>query len=135
MSARWKLILGVASVLVVALAASAMASKTFFTATKGKTSIFLALKSGSKQKIVDFSWDGLKCGSDRFTAGLHDAIKVKNDGSFNSEQAVAGAADGVQIAAKVKGQVGQRVAKVTGKLKLTGDCETTVDFKATESAG
>ncbi|MDX6581679.1 MAG: hypothetical protein QOI10_863 [Solirubrobacterales bacterium] len=135
MNARWKLTLGVAAVLVVALAASAMASKTFFTATKGKASIFLALKSGSKQKIVDFSWDGLKCGPDRFTAGLGDAIKVKNDGSFKSEQPVAGAAEGVEIAAKVKGQVGQHVAKVTGKLKLTGDCETKVNFTATESAG
>jgi hypothetical protein len=117
--------------------ATAFASKTFFTASDGKASIFMALKDqGGKQKITNFEWDGLKCGpGNRFTAGLGKAIKVKSDGSFKSEQPVEGAAEGVEIEAKVKGHVSQRVAKITGKLKLTGDCANKTEFTASESAG
>jgi hypothetical protein len=131
-----RLAVALAAILVVVVAGTALASKTFFTATDGKTSIFMALKdSGGKQKLVDFSWDALKCGGDSFTAGLDDPIKVKNDGSFESEQPVAGAAEGVEIEAKVKGQVNEHKAKITGKLKLTGDCVNKTEFTATESAG
>jgi hypothetical protein len=137
MNGRWtRMTVGVVAVMMLALPAIALGSKTFFTASDGKASIFMGLKdSGGKQKIVDFSWDGLKCGSDRFTGGLDDAIKVKNDGSFESEQPVSGTSEGVEIDAKLKGQVNQNVAKIAGKLKFTGDCEGKADFKATESAG
>lgn len=136
---RWiRVGLAIGAIAAVTVASVAMASKTFFTATDGKASIFITLKDkGGKQKIVDFEWDGLKCtaGGDRFTAGLGDAIKVKRDGSFKSEQPVAGAAEGVEIDAKVKGTVDQEIAKITGKLKLTGDCANKTEFTATESAG
>ena len=139
MSARWKrTAVGVVAVMVFVLASTAIASKIFFTATDGKASIFMALKDkDGKQKLVNFEWDGLKCvpGGDRFTAGLGDAIKVKSDGSYKSEQPVEGAAEGVEIDAKVKGQVNQHKAKITGKLRLTGDCDNKTEFTATESAG
>ena len=137
MNGRWKrTAVGAVAVMALALPAIAIGSKTFFTATDGKASIFITLKDqGGKQKIVDFEWDGLKCQSDRFTAGLGDNIKVKNDGSFESEQPVEGAAEGVEIDAKLKGQVNQRKGKISGKLKLTGDCINKTEFTATVSAG
>jgi hypothetical protein len=118
--------------LALTLPAIAFASKTFFTAQVGsQTVIGFELKQGQKSKIVDFSWDGLKCGSDSFTAGLADAITVKSDRSFKSKQQVAGAAEGVEILANLKGAVAKDASKVTGTLKLTGDCESgKVDFTA-----
>ena len=116
--------------------ATALASKTFFTATDGKASLFLTLKDqGGKQKRVDVSWDGLKCEGDRFTGGLDDAIKVKSDGSFKSQQPIIGLAEGVDIDAKMKGQVNERKAKITGTLKFLGDCRTKASVTATASAG
>jgi hypothetical protein len=117
---------------VLVLPSLALAGKTAYEAHVGKhTVIGFDLKEGSKTKIVDFSWDGLSCGADSFTAGLGDPITVKSDGSFKSKQPVAGAAEGVQIEAKLKGQVNGDASKVNATLKLTGDCENgKVDFTA-----
>jgi hypothetical protein len=127
----------VTAALILLVPAVALAGKISFDAHVGsKTIIGFALKQGAHPKIVDFSWDGLKCGQDSFTAGLGDPIKVKSDGSFKSSQPVAGAAEGVQIDAKLKGTVADDASKVTATLKLTGDCETgKLDFTAKPSAG
>jgi hypothetical protein len=122
-SRRISLVLVTTGVLV--LPSLALAGKTSYEAHVGKhTVIGFDLKDGSKMKIVDFFWDGLSCGADSFTAGLGDPVAVKSDGSFKSKQPVAGAAEGVQIDAKLKGQVSDDASKVKATLKLTGDCET-----------
>jgi hypothetical protein len=121
---------GVAAVALV-VPAAALGSKTFFSATDGKALITFALKSGQKEKITDFSWDGLKCAGDRFAGGLEDPVKVHKDGSFESEQPVPG----TDLEAKLKGTVSKDATKVNGKLKLTGDCINKVTFKARPSAG
>jgi hypothetical protein len=129
-------VVGIAATVLVLVPGAALGSKTFFSATDGNTLLSFALKTGSeKQKLVDFQWDKLKCGSDRLTAGLGDPVKVQKDGSFESEQTVVDAPDGMEIEAKLKGQVAKDATKVTGKLKLTGTCGSKVTFKATPSAG
>src|SRR5215208_2073734 len=80
---------GVAAIAMV-VPAAALASKTFFSATDGKALITFALKSGEKEKITDFFWDGLKCAGEHFAGGLEDPVKVHKDGSFESEQPVPG---------------------------------------------
>ena len=79
----------------------------------------------NKQKIVDVSWEGLKCGDDRVAGGLSDAIKVKSDRSFKSEQPVT-TNEGVEIDVLMKGTVtkdaerGQREAEVQRRLRAEG---------------
>ena len=135
MNGRWKrTAVGLIAVMALALPAIALGSKTFFTATNGKKSLFMTLKdSGGERKIVDVSWDGLKCDDAKFTGGLDGATKVKNDGSFKSQLPIIGLDEDVD--AKFKGQVNDRKAKITGTLKFLGDCKNKATFTATVSAG
>ena len=132
MNARW--IRGTILIVAVALLlipAAALASKVFYSATDGKALITFAVKSGKKEKIVDFAWDGLKCSGDRFTGGIEDPVKIKHDRSFETEQPV----DGTDLLAKLKGTVSKDAKHVYGRLKLKGECSVKVKFKAAISAG
>ena len=121
----------IATVALLLIPAAALSSKVFYSATDGKALITFAVKSGNKEKIVDFAWDGLKCSGDRFTAGLEDPVKIKRDRSFETEQPV----EGTDLLAKLKGTVAKDAKHVYGRLKLKGECTVKVKFKAAISAG
>ena len=121
----------IATVALLLTPATALSSKVFYSATDGKALITFAIKSGQKQKITDFAWDGLKCGGERLAGGLGDPVKIKNDRTFESEQAL----EGTDLVAKLKGTVTKDETQVKGKLKLKGECGVKVEFTAAQSAG
>lgn len=98
---------------------------------------FLAVsKHGRIAKVKHFEWDGLNCGSDRFTAGLdrHKIFKVDSDRRFHGKAKVTGVNPGVSITGKVKGRFNRKGTKAHGTLKLTGDCETKQAWTANQIA-
>ena len=135
MSARWtRGAIAIAALALLLTPAAAFASKIFYSATDGKALITFAIKSGQKEKITDFSFDGLKCGGERLAGTLEDPVKIKRkDRSFETEQLVT-ETDG--LTAKLKGTVTKDATQVKGSLKLIGeDCTTKVTFTAGQSAG
>ena len=136
MHARWiKGSIATAALALLLTPAAALASKVFYSATDGKALITFAIKSGKKDKITDFSFDGLKCGGERVAATLEDPVRIKrSDRTFESEQPVVGS--DTDLAAKLKGTVSKDATQVKGRLKLIGfNCTTKVNFTAGQSAG
>ena len=125
--------IGIAALALLLVPATALSSKVFYSATDGKALITFAIKSGKKEKITDFSFDGLKCGGEHLAGGLEDPVKIKRkDRTFESEQQVTETDD---LEAKLKGKVSKDATEVNGRLKLVGvDCATKVTFDAAPAA-
>jgi hypothetical protein len=114
--------------LALAIPALAFGASTHFVASKPCCGFEAQYRNGKVSKIKGFGWDGLKCGSDVFTAGLDDPIKVKKE-RFSDKQSVGGV--DVSLTAKVQGRFVKHETKVKGTLKITGACETPeVDWSA-----
>src|SRR3954469_14729514 len=111
--------------------AVALAGVPQFSGTAGKASVGIEVKrSGATVKRVkNFSWDGLKCGQDRFTGGTSKWIRVKG-GAFRSKQPVSGV--DVKLTLRLRGKFTNQGTKAHGTLKITGACQTgKVKWKAT----
>ena len=133
MNARrtWGAIL-IATLALLLTPAAALSSKVFYSATDGKAVITFAVKSGKKQKITDFAYDGLKCSGERLAGGLADPVKIKKDRSFETEQPV----EGTDLLAKLKGTVTKDGTQVKGRFKLKGEeCTVKVEFTAAQAEG
>jgi hypothetical protein len=93
------------------------------TAQHAKASVSIAVKGSGDgiTRVKSFTWDGLKCGGDRFTGGTSKSIKVK-DGAFKSTQPVGG----VDVALKVRltGKFTHHGLAAKGTLKISGACKT-----------
>ena len=112
------------SMLVIALtlAVSALASSSVkYSGSVGTASLGLTAKvsSGKIVAVKSFVWDGLKCGSDRFTGGSSEVIKVKNN-SFSSTQPVGGVSVPLKMVVTGKFTNG----KASGTLRIKGGCST-----------
>ncbi len=106
-----------------AVPAVAMAGVAQYEGSAGKASVSVQVKrSGNTVKRVkSFSWDGLKCGEDKFTGGTSKSIRVK-DGAFKSKQPVGGV--DVSLTLRLKGKFTDHATKAHGTLKITGACST-----------
>ncbi len=131
---RVRIMVGVIVTVLALGTGTAMAAKIFYAATNGKASLGFVLNT-SKGKIVDFSFEGLKCSdAGRLSGGLPDAVKVKSDRSFKTEQSIV-TNEGVSIVVKFKGTVARDNSEVRGKLNFSGDCRSKGSFTAVPPAG
>jgi hypothetical protein len=113
----------VMSAALAAVPAVALAGVPQYSGSAGKASIGIEVKrSGNTVKRVkNFSWDGLKCGGDRFTGGTSKSIRVKA-GAFSSKQPVGGV--DVALTLRLRGKFTNNGTKAHGTLKITGACKT-----------
>lgn len=115
----------VAGIACVALAvpAIALAAVPQFEGKAGTAVVSIETKGSGDNiaRVKSFSWDGLKCGGDKFTGGTSKSIKVKG-GAFKSTQPVGG----VEVALKLvlKGKFTAHGTKARGTLKIKGACHT-----------
>lgn len=130
---RVRIMMGVMAVVLALGAGTATAAKIFFSASHGQRSLGFTLNT-TKGKIIGFAWENLRCSDDRVSGGLPDAVKVKSDRSFLSEQSVE-TIEGVKIDVRLKGTVARDESEVNGKLKFSGECESKGTFEAVPQAG
>lgn len=121
----------ISGALLATVPAVALAGVPQFSGSAGKASVSIEVKqSGTTiKRVKNFSWDGLKCGGDKFTGGTSKSIAVKG-GAFKSKQPVGGVQ--VKLTLHLTGKFTNHGTKAHGTLKITGACQTsTIKWKAT----
>src|SRR3954452_2419397 len=121
----------VSSALLATVPAVALAVVPQYSGTAGKATIGIVVKrsGGAVRRVKSFSWDGLKCGGDKFTGGTSRSIRVKG-GAFRSKQPVSGV--DVKLTLHLRGKFSNDGSEARGILKITGACQTReIAWKAT----
>ncbi len=92
--------------------------------------LYAVSKHGKIVKVTNFDWDGFLCnkGQEGFTGGASGKPFEVTDGAFHGKRSVSFKA--AQVTAKIKGQFSSSEKKVTGTIKLGGDCSWKDRFTA-----